>query len=166
MSNFGAWWGLCQLPQFDGTFNDGAGTHWGVTFPWFQSAQAWIGNSDQSAAAFAKLTQAQAATLAQAYAWNRVGGRLLASGNDVSLVDWAWTSGGAVPEIQEQLGVTPDGIVGPETLRAIAGRPTFIADCHAWRVAYYNMLGFQTSEPGLYGRATATMILAERLASQ
>lgn len=168
MSNFAAWWALCQQPNNDGraddAADDGAGpTRWGWTYPTWGDARRYAG-LPYPTLAFDSMTQAQAGTLALVYFWNRLGGRRLNSGSDVSLIDWAWTSGGAVEEIQHHLGIDNDGIVGPQTIVTVnSAGPEFVARCREWRVSYYNMLGFQTEFPGLYRRAADVLALARKL---
>lgn len=168
MSNFAAWWALCQQPNNDGraddTANDGAGTtRWGWTYPTWSDARHYAG-LPSALTIFDTMTQPQAGTLAQVYIWNRLGGRRLNAGSDVSLIDWAWTSGGAVEEVQFHLGITNDGIVGPETIAHINGvGPAFAAQCSAWRQSYYDMLGFRAEYPGLYRRAKDVLTLASKL---
>lgn len=168
MSNFAAWWALCQQPNNDGTANDsttdGAGaTRWGWTYPTWSDARRYAG-LPASISLFMSMTQSQAGTLAQVYIWNRLGGRRINSGSDVSLIDWAWTSGGAVEEVQHYLGIDNDGIVGPQTIVTInSAGSAFITSCCTWRQAYYDMLGFKTEYPGLYRRATDVLALARKL---
>lgn len=168
MSNFTAWWDLCQQPNNDGhaddTANDGAGpTRWGWTYPTWSDARRYAG-LPLLLPAFLSMSRLQAGTLAQVYFWNRLGGRRLNSGSDVSLIDWAWTSGGAVEEIQHHLGIDNDGIVGPQTIVTVnSAGAQFSTACCVWRHAYYDMLGFQAEYPGLYRRATDVLALARKL---
>lgn len=165
MSNFPAWWSFCQLPSNDGHADDGttdgAGiTRWGWTYPTWADARRYGGFTDVSVTTFDALTQAEAGQLALVYHWNRLGGRQIAGGSDVCVIDWAWTSGGAVAEIQSMLDVTPDGIVGPETISAIKWAKGFVAECTDWRIAYYTSLGLVSKFPGLLTRANACQALA------
>jgi lysozyme family protein len=167
LANFSAWWALCMAPNNDGraddTADDGAGaTRWGWTIPTWQDARRFAG-LPMSNALFTAMTQAQAGALAQVYHWNRLGGRRLNSGPDVSLIDWAWTSGGAIHEVQYQLGIESDGYVGPETIRAINTCPAFSDQCCYWRQSYYDTLNLRPRFPGLYRRATDVLALAHKL---
>src|SRR5271154_5164418 len=103
MSNSIAWWNFVQSPDRDGQFDDsttdGAGaTRWGWTWPAYQDARRYLGHPAVQSA-FLSLTQAQAQALAITYFWPVKGGLLLASGADIVVVDWEWTSGGAIEEI-------------------------------------------------------------------
>ena len=71
------------------------------------------------------MTQAGAGVLADAFYWERQNGDGMAPGSDISVIDWSWTSGGGIMEIQRRLGFTGndvDGIIGPLTLARINAR--------------------------------------------
>lgn len=175
MSNFPAWWTFCMSPNRDGQANDGttdgAGvTRWGWTYPTWHEAMTYIGMGSQAnLPAFTAMTKEQAGTLAQAFFWDRNGGRQLPDGPDVCLMDWLWNSGReAVEEIQRHLGFTGadvDGIIGPMTLAHIAtmGPATFVENCYEWRVSFLNDLGYQHRFPGLYLRTADCRALARTL---
>lgn len=172
MSNFPAWWQFVMAPNRDGraddTADDGAGlTRWGWTYPTWIEARSYIGGN-LNTALFKAMTHEQAGALALIYFWDRLGGTRLAGGPDVSLVDWAWTSGGAVAEIQEQLHIAEDRIVGPQTRAAIKayGAAAFVDACALWRVAYYDALGFRERFPGLYRRTEDCRVMAHQLAGK
>jgi len=173
MSNFPAWWALCQQPDNDGHADDTSGgdvTRWGWTWSTYMDARHHLGKVpiyDE----FLALTQPQAMMLAQVYSWPKGGGLLLNSGPDVVVVDWEWTSGGAVTEIQFQLGFQDadlDGIMGPHTAHAINAidPATFIAECSQWRSDYYDQLGFRDIYPGLYRRTDEAKALGLSLLKQ
>lgn len=117
---------------------------------------------------FKTLTQDKAGALAKLYFWDRNGGGILPAGADVSLVDWSWTSGGAVRETQAKLGIDVDGIVGPQTVSAVTmlGPGVFPMVCCDWRKAYYDHLGFRARFPGLYTRADDCLTMAMKLADE
>lgn len=158
--NFPIWWAFCERPENDGSADDGPGTHWGWTYPTWAGARRYAGFADVSIVTFDAINQTAAGQLAQGYFWNRLGGRQMASGSDVCVIDWAWTSGGAIVEIQSMLGVSPDNIVGPETIKAINSHPSFVVDCSTWRYDYYVSLGLAVEFPGLLTRSIACKTLA------
>jgi lysozyme family protein len=172
MANFSKWWAFCMNPNRDGLANDGttdgAGmTRWGWTFPTWEAAMDFTGQSSRATTTnFATMTKGQAGNLAEAYFWVRCCGPLMPSGSDVMVIDWHWNSGEAgVMEIQSGLGFTHgnvDGIIGPATVRAITamGQTTFIDNCHKWRVNFLNAHGYQKRFPGLYTRSADCRTLA------
>jgi lysozyme family protein len=149
-----------MLPSNDGHAADGPGTRWGFILPTWQTARHYAGYNDMTAATFLTQTQAEMGDLAEVYFWDRLSADEMAAGVDASVIDWCWTSGGAITDIQRELGVGDDGVIGPLTLAAIAGEPTFIADVCEWRMAYYDECGFRAEYPGLYTRAVAIRNLA------
>ncbi len=169
--DFAAWWEFCQSPDRDGHANDsaddGAGlTRWGWTLPtWLQAWRA-TGGAGSPQDSFSALTQAEARAMAQTWFWGRLRAPRMAAGVDVSVIDWAWTSGYAITEIQSGLGVRADGIIGPVTLGAMkAQHPvTLVQSIYQWRSDYYQILGFKQKFPGLFARAAACRDLALRLA--
>ena len=171
MSNFLAWWSFCQAPNRDGSADDtdpldhAGTTRWGWTYPTWMTARAYAGQTDLSSAAFMAMTQAQAGALAEAYFWDRLGGMKIPGGSDVSWIDFCWTSGGAAMEIQERLGIAVDGIVGKQTIEAIAVQhpATFIQQCHDWRIAYMDDMGLRSDDPGDYTRTDDCLALAKTL---
>lgn len=165
MTNFPTWWAFCQAPDRDGHAADGPGTRWGFIYPTFVDAVSYVAgpNGDTSIAAFDAATQANMEVLAQSYFWDRLGGRTLKTGVDVSFIDFCWTSGGATRLVQTNVGVYADGIVGPLTIAAINKHPTFVQDINVWRKAYYDGLGFRSLYPGLYARADDILAVAKAL---
>lgn len=182
-ASFEAWWDFCQLPEHDGHANDtppGSSdppTRWGFTYPTWVRARRYIGTRDGSMATFLKQTQNDMRELAQCYFWDRRRADDMSAGNDISVIDWSWTSGGAIDEIQRELGFSGydvDGAIGPKTLEAIESfvgpcfpgsdeRETFPAAVHRWRYAYYDDLGLRHRYPGLYKRSERCFDLALRL---
>jgi lysozyme family protein len=173
MNNFSTWWAFCQAPNRDGLANDtdpldGAGvTRWGFTYPTWCAAMRYAhgSNVSTSVATFMTMTQAGAGNLAQSYFWHRLGGGVIPTGSDVSFIDFCWTSGGAVRTTQAGIGITADGIFGPETLGAIVGADpaTFVQNCHDWRIAYYDSIGLHSSAPGDYTRTDDILAVAQSL---
>ena len=169
-NNFQAWWGFCQRPENDGhaldSTTDGAGeTRYGWTYPAWMAARAHCGQHDVSLQAFEEMTPEQACALAEAYHWQRFMGPRLPSGCDISLIDFAWTSGQAIREIQQFLFFRPasaDNIMGPNTLAAIRcyGAAKFIHKCYDARVTYYTSLGFVGRFDGLFNRSAAVRDLS------
>ena len=72
------------------------------------------------------LTKEQACKIYQADYWNKISGDLLPSGLDMVVFDSAVNSGvrKATMWLQEVLGVTVDGVLGPKTLMALKGKDT------------------------------------------
>ena len=71
------------------------------------------------------LTVEQAAQLRAPY-WVEVGGDKLPKGLDLAVYDFGITSGPgrSVKALQQLLGVTQDGEIGPDTVAALAGKDT------------------------------------------
>lgn len=119
-----------------------------------------MGYADAAFAAFMAQSQDDMKLLAWEYYWVRLGGLSMRYGADLSTIDWCWTSGGAVLEIQKMLDVHPlDGIMGPLTVGAInedmLPSGVYIDRLYGARVAYYRDLGFEGVYPGLFVRAAA-----------
>jgi lysozyme family protein len=180
MSNFPVWWRFCMLPGNDGQANDISPgepfvTRWGFTFPTWIAARRYAGFRDATMATFNAQTQDQMGQAAYLFFWSRQGGNLMRSGEDVSVIDWLWTSGGAVYDIQRALDVSVDGRIGPQTvaaMRAFGGTNAVMVEIHAMRLQYYEDCGLIVSEgggsysgdyPGLGLRADACLKLAEGL---
>jgi lysozyme family protein len=174
-ANFPTWWQFCQLPEHDGQAQDGPDTRWGWTFSTWITARRWYGYRSISRATFNAQTQAELGTLTNAFFWSRQGGILLPAGLDVSVIDWVWTSGGAVMDIQQNLGdVTVDGYLGPQTAAALQVQADPLQLIHDWRVAYYEAIGlvvangdgtYSGEDPGLGERADDCLELARQLAA-
>lgn len=163
---FGDWWAFNMLPSNDGLADDtppgsdDPPTRWGFTLPTWRYARRIAGFKDIRFATFMTQDQPDMAELARVYFWNRLLANVMPAGVDASVIDFAWTSGGAVMEIQYRLGISADGIIGPITLRAITTRSTFIVDVCDWRRSYYDQCGFHERYPGLYTRAVGIRDLA------
>lgn len=161
-----------MLPQNDGHADDtdptdGAGpTRWGFTYGTWTDAMRYSGGSPITMANFMMMTEDGAGTLAESYFWNRLGGKIMPSGTDVSVIDWCFNSGvsGALLEIQAKLKVKVDGIWGPQTLAAIntEAPDVFVQNCYEWRVAYFHLI---SAQPGDFTRAAGVLSLATSLLS-
>jgi lysozyme family protein len=177
-SSFPVWWQFVMLPDHDGLAADGPDTRWGWVFETWVTARRWQGMTDCSRTTFNAWTQAQFGTLAQAFFWNRQSAPLMPYGVDVSVIDWTWTSGGAVYDIQRWLGFTGselDGMLGPKTVAALIakGSPADVAQTiHTMRVQYYEDIGiivangdgtYSGDDPGLGYRADDCLTLAMSL---
>ena len=164
--SFPAWWALCQQPDNDGSANDSDGTYatrWGFIYSTWREARRYMGEHDITAAAFLAMTQADSQALALSYFWERLRMDSLPPGIDVCVMDWMWTSGGAVLDMQQNLGaVDTDGLWGPETRGALATEATPAEICR-WRANYYDACGFRQEYPGLYRRTADCLALAMTL---
>jgi lysozyme family protein len=92
-----------------------------------------------------KLSKAEARAIYEKEYWNLVKGNDLPSGVDCYVMDYAVNSGPSrsVKTLQRYLGVTADGIVGPNTLEALSGANVkeVIDNLHASRLAFLKGLG-------------------------
>lgn len=156
MSNFAVWWKFCMLPNNDGQANDESpgepfATRWGFTYPTWVSARRYEGFRDTTMATFNAQSQAQMGALAKVYFWTRQGGLMMPTGVDVSVIDWIWTSGGASYDIQRELGVKVDGLIGPNTvaaMKAYGGQRLVATLIHHLRINYYVDCGLIVDEGG------------------
>lgn len=86
------------------------------------------------------LTVEKVAPLYRRKYWERIMGDVLPTGLDHAVFDFAVNSGPgrAVKVLQELVGATPDGALGPKTLYAISQKPlkTLIEDYNDARVAF------------------------------
>lgn len=85
--------------------------------------EAWVGHP-VTAATMRALTPADVAPLYRAKYWDAIRGDELPAGVDYVVFDCAINSGPvkAARMLQEVVGVTADGNIGPATLRAVAAR--------------------------------------------
>lgn len=110
------------------------------------------------------MTKEDAGALALAYIWPRFGGPKLRSGHDVAVVDWCWTSGHAILQIEARLGRSPADRMDSDLIDAINAKDwTFAMTVHSWRVSYFDSLGFRTRFRGLYTRCAAVLALSMEL---
>jgi lysozyme family protein len=73
-------------------------------------------NADVTAEDVKALTQEEAVAIFQANYWLKFRCDQMRAGVDLAVFDFGVNSGGAIKAIQRQLGVTPDGVIGPQTL--------------------------------------------------
>ena len=123
-SSFPAWYAFMQRPGNDGSANDtaisnagtgdGAGeTRWGWTVPTWREEAHRLNVADLSLANFRAQTPATLMPLARDMFWSRLRCDEMSAGVDCMVADWAFTSGGAVLEIQRRIGALADGLIGP-----------------------------------------------------
>jgi lysozyme family protein len=91
------------------------------------------------------LTEAEARAIYRAHYWNAVHGDELPAGIDLAVFDAAVHSGRrrAALWLQGALGLTPDGVIGPQTLRAVRraqDRADVIARLCSLRLAFLETL--------------------------
>lgn len=115
----------CVLAQ-EGGYSDhpddpGGATMMGITQA---TLAAWRG-APVTKADVRSLTRDEAAAIYRARYWNAVRGDDLPVGLDLAVFDFAVNSGAsrAIRSLQRALGVTVDGLIGPETLAAAGARP-------------------------------------------
>lgn len=117
---------LTLVLQHEGGYVDhpsdpGGATNLGITRA---TLAAWRGKP-VTKAQIRTLTRAEAAAIYRARYWDAIKGDDLPPGPDLALFDYAVNSGPAraVRSLQKALGMTADGVIGPETLRALAQKP-------------------------------------------
>jgi lysozyme family protein len=176
-TSFDSFYAFVERTENDGTANDtavsnagtgdGAGeTRYGWIVPTWRAEAHHIGIADLSLENFRRQTPATLKPLARDAFWTRLRCDEMPAGPDIMVADFAFGSGGAVFEIQRQLGLKADGVIGTATLTAIAAqRPAdFIVSIWKWRTGYYDRCGFRPLWPGLYRRARDCMGIALSLA--
>jgi lysozyme family protein len=97
--------------------------------------------------------------------WNRVKGDDLPSGVDLMVFDFAVNSGvsRASKCLQQVVGATPDGAIGPKTLQAVSEKdPTeIVKDMQEYRDRFYKSLStFDTFGRGWLARLSSTSVHA------
>lgn len=99
----------------------GGATRLGITLATFRR---WRGDSSLPASALEAMTHEEAKAIYHAFYWNVVRADDLPAGVDYVVFDFAVNSGPrrAVAVLQRILGVTEDGVVGRETLGALAAQ--------------------------------------------
>lgn len=102
----------------------GGATNKGVTQKVYDAYRKRKGLGTQSVRG---ITADEVAEIYKRQYWDTVKGDDLPSGLDYAVFDYAVNSGPrrAIQDLQRELGVTPDGIVGQLTLAAIAGQDVF-----------------------------------------
>jgi lysozyme family protein len=118
----------------------GGMTNLGVTKRVWES---WVGHTVDEKQMRA-LTPALVAPLYKKKYWDRVSGDALPTGLDMAVFDFAVNSGvgRAAKMLQELLGVTQDGVIGPQTLAKVVEKDSsqLIADYNAKRLAFLQAL--------------------------
>ena len=114
---------LTMLLHHEGGFvnhpkDPGGMTNLGVTKAVYDK---WVG-ANSSEQEMRDLTPEDVAPIYKKNYWDRVKGDDLPSGVDWACFDWAVNSGSGRPAkaLQRCVGATPDGAIGPMTLRAVA----------------------------------------------
>lgn len=117
---------LALVLKHEGGWNDhpkdpGGETNMGVTK---RTWEEWIGKRVEPGS-LKSLTVADVAPLYKEKYWDRVKGDDLPDGVDYAVFDFAVNSGvgRATRVLQQAVGVTPDGIIGPKTLAAVNAMP-------------------------------------------
>lgn len=143
----------------------GGETNLGVTKRVYEE---WGGTKDMK-----DLTVEDVAPIYKKNYWDRIKGDDLPSGLDLCIFDFAVNAGPgrAAKMIQKMIGVTVDGGIGPNTLRAIGlyeeemgGVAEVIAEYQKQRQAYYESLStFDTFGRGWTRRVDETTITATEM---
>lgn len=129
--------------------------------------EEWGGTKDMR-----DLTVEDVAPLYKKKYWDLVKGDLLPSGLDLSVFDWGVNSGTgrASKKLQEMIGVTADGAIGPNTLKKLSeyigqkGIETVIDEYHDIRQKFYESLDtFDTFGKGWTRRNNETRDLAKKM---
>ncbi len=128
----------------------------------------YIGRS-VSIDAIKALTQEDVEPIYRSRYWDKVQGDSLPSGIDWMVFDWAVNSGPrrASQALQRAVGSRADGVIGPNTLDAVArcNDVETVDKIHAEREAFYRSLStFPTFGRGWLRRAEETMEQATNLA--
>jgi lysozyme family protein len=117
-------------------------SNFGITTQTFLAAQK-DGLISSSIASVKDIMEEQAQTIAENMYWDKIDGDELPQNLSVALFDIAYNSGvkKAVEMLQEVLGVTVDGIIGPITLEAIYNYSgDLVGDLIDARDAFYQSL--------------------------
>lgn len=102
--------------------DNGGATNMGITH---KTLAAWRGKP-VTKQDVRNLTKAEALQIYEAQYWKAVGADRLPVGLDYAVADYGINSGPAraVKDIQRELGVTADGVIGVQTLAALKGKST------------------------------------------
>lgn len=149
---------LAEVLKLEGGWVDdpadpGGATNLGVTL---NSWRIWKGvNAVVTVADIKALTVADVTPLYQQVFWKGCAGEYLPVGADLATFDWCVNSGvrRGNEGLQEALGVTQDGLIGPETLKAAGAmdvKALVNAVCDA-RAAFYKTLPEVEQEEFLKG---------------
>jgi len=134
------WVLLSEGGYVDHPKDPGGATNMGITLATLKS---WRGKA-VSKTDVKNLTKAEALAIYKARYWGAVRGDDLPEGLDYAVFDYGVNSGPAraAKALQTLLGVTADGVIGPQTLAALKGRSTvkLIEDLTAQRQRYVRRL--------------------------
>jgi len=113
---------LKQVLKYEGGYVDhpkdpGGPTNKGVTQAVYDT---WRKSKDLSTQSVRNISDSEVATIYKNLYWDRISGDYLPSGVDFAVFDYAVNSGvsRAARTLQSIVGVTQDGVVGPETIEA------------------------------------------------
>lgn len=125
--------------------------------------EEWVGR-EVSEKEMRELTPEKVAPLYKAKYWDKVKGDELPAGVDYACFDAAINSGPgrAAKWLQEVVGVTADGAIGPGTLRAVAGLPAadIVKKYQAKRLGFLQALPTWATFGKGWGRRVADVQLA------
>lgn len=132
---------------------------WRNVSPWYNLPKSEVKN----------LTKAEAAKIYEANYWKAVRGDDLPSGVDCYTMDFGVNSGPnrAIRELQAVLKVTVDGVIGPNTLKALKEADPFevVAGLHSRRMAFLRGLKtWGTFGKGWSRRTESVLKLSQELA--
>lgn len=153
----------------DNPTDEGAATNLGVTQTTWQH---WVGKTRVVTTQDIKhLTVADVTPLYRQAFWNAVHADYLPLGIDLVVFDWAVNSGPrvAIQNLQQALGVSQDGLLGPMTINAATAAPSGpVIDCMAeLRRAFYRSLdAFDAFGRGWDARVDQITTLAHTMAQQ
>ncbi|NBS35421.1 MAG: hypothetical protein EBS82_06235 [Methylocystaceae bacterium] len=113
---------LKQVLKYEGGYVDhpkdpGGPTNKGVTQAVYDT---WRKSKDLSTQSVRNISDSEVATIYKNLYWDRISGDYLPSGVDFAVFDYAVNSGvsRASRTLQSIVGVTQDGVIGPETIEA------------------------------------------------
>ena len=154
---------LTMLLHHEGGFvnhpkDPGGMTNLGVTKAVYDK---WIGR-EATEQEMRDLTPEDVAPIYKKNYWDRVKGDDLPSGVDWACFDWAVNSGSGRPAkaLQRCVGATPDGAIGPMTLRAVADNEPkrLVEGVYTQRQKFYeNLKTFETFGRGWTRRNKETL---------
>lgn len=101
----------------DNPYDYGGATNSGVTIQTFRL----VFGQDKTVDDLRRMTQEQWRKVMKGYFWDQCWGDMIKNQSVAEIfVDWCINSGiGKIKMVQEMVGTTPDGIVGPKTIAAI-----------------------------------------------
>jgi hypothetical protein len=153
----------------EGSYHDDPGdpggpTNCGITLA---TLKAYEGNPNLTAEDVKRLTPAIANEIYRTAYWYRMRCGVLPPGLDLQVFDFGINSGPgeAVKALQEIVGVTADGSVGPITLAAVRQRKPrdLISQYSEARLAFYKGLNYPEFEPGWTTRVNQIQAVALKM---